>query len=156
MYTIRTAQRSDAEVIRSLIAQAHLNPFGLDWRRFVVAESAQGTVIACGQLKPHKDNVFELASIAVAPSWRLRGVGKAVINHLLAANPEAIYLMCRASLGKFYMRFGFRVVEEANMPPYFRSISRLFRWFGRLRPSGEALLVMKRPAVNTLFVNPDS
>lgn len=146
MYALRPARRSDAGEIRLLVNQAHLNPVGLDWRRFIIAESAQGRLIACGQVKPHAGGIYELASIAVAPAWQLRGVGRAIIENLLAAHPGALYLMCRASLGKFYMRFGFRVVEEANMPPYFRIISRLFRWLKRLHPGGEALLVMKRPA----------
>lgn len=145
MYSLRSARRSDALDIRTLVTQAHLNPFGLDWRRFMVAESAQGRLIACGQIKPHRSGDFELASIVVAPTWRLRGVGRAVIESLLAAHSGALYLMCRASLGKFYMRFGFRIVEEANMPPYFRAISRSFRWLVQLRPGSEALLVMKRP-----------
>ena len=155
MYTLRPALRGDARAIRALVTRAHLNPFGLDWRRFVVAESAQGELIACGQVKPHQDGAYELASIAVLPAWQLRGLARAVIEHLLAANPGALYLMCRASLGKFYMRFGFRVVEEANMPGYFRSISRLFRWLKRLRPGGEGLLVMKRPPLNDPFLQED-
>jgi N-acetylglutamate synthase-like GNAT family acetyltransferase len=152
MYTLRPAVRGDARAIRALVIRAHLNPLGLDWHRFVVAESAQGELIACGQAKPHSGEAHELASIVVLPAWQLRGVARAVIEYLLAENPGVLYLMCRASLGKFYMRFGFRVVEEANMPGYFRSISRLFRWLNRLRPGSEGLLVMKRLSVNDPFL----
>jgi len=156
VYTLRPARRADARAIRLLVTRAHLNPLGLNWRRFVVAESAQGEVVACGQVKPHGNRTMELASIAVLPAWQLRGVARSIIEYLLAANPQALYLMCRASLGKFYMRFGFRVVEEANMPDYFRAISRVFRWLNRFRAGSESLLVMKRPAQSEPPAAPES
>ena len=144
MYSLRQAQRTDSATIRLLVNREHLNPLSLDWQHFVVAESAQGQIVGCGQVKTHFDGSRELASIVVAPDWRLRGVAKAIIEHLLAAYPGEIYLTCRSTLGVFYMRFGFRVVEEADMPPYFRRISRLSRWLLRLLRSKEGLLVMKR------------
>jgi N-acetylglutamate synthase-like GNAT family acetyltransferase len=145
MYKLRQAVRADSGAIRALVYQAWLNPFGLNWRRFVIAESAQGQVIGCGQVKVHGDGSRELASIVVSPDWRLRGVAKALIEHLVGTHPKPIYLTCRSSLGKFYLRFGFRVIEEAKMPPYFQRISRLYRLFRRFFPTGEGLLVMKHP-----------
>ena len=144
MYTLRRATRADARIIRSLVNQEHLNPMNLDWRHFIVAESAQGQIVGCGQVKTHSDGARELASLVVIPDWRLRGVAKAIIETLLAEYPGDLYLTCRSSLGVFYMRFGFRVVEEASMPPYFRRLSRLVRWLVRLLHSQEGLLVMKR------------
>jgi N-acetylglutamate synthase-like GNAT family acetyltransferase len=122
-----------------------LNPFSLNWQRFVVAESAQSQVIGCGQVKIHSDGSRELASIVVAPDWRLRGVGKAIIEHLLKTHLPPLYLTCRASLGPFYVRFGFRAIQEASMPRYFRIVSRFFRLLQRLRPHAEGLLVMRLP-----------
>jgi len=145
MYKLRPAVRADSGAIRALVYQAWLNPFGLNWRRFVVAESAQGQVIGCGQVKAHSDHSRELASIVVAPDWRLRGVARALIEHLVDAHPKPLYLTCRSSLGKFYLRFGFRVIEEAKMPPYFQRISQLYRFIRRFFPTGEGLLVMKHP-----------
>jgi amino-acid N-acetyltransferase len=143
MYKLRPAARADSGAIRALVYQAWLNPLSLNWRRFVVAESAQGQVIGCGQVKVHSDDSQELASIVVSPDWRLRGVARAVIEHLVSIHPKPIYLTCRSSLGKFYLRFGFRVIEEAKMPPYFQRISRLYRFLRRLFPQGDGLLVMK-------------
>lgn len=142
MYKLRPAKRADSGAIRALVYQSWLNPFGLNWRRFLVAESAQGQVIGCGQVKVHGDKSRELASIVVAPDWRLRGVGRALIEALVENHPKPIYLTCRSSLGKFYLHFGFRVIDEAKMPPYFQRISRVFRFFQRLAPRGEGLLVM--------------
>jgi amino-acid N-acetyltransferase len=145
MFHLRQAQRADSKAIRALVYQARLNPLSLNWRRFVVAESAQGQIVGCGQVKRHADQSCELASIVVAPEWRLRGVGRALIENLLEAHPGPLYLTCRAALGSFYVRFGFRVIEEAGMPRYFQMVSRAFRLFQRLLRSREILLVMKRP-----------
>lgn len=147
MYTLRPAQPQDDAAIRQMVNRARLNPFSLNWQRFIVAESAQGQVIGCGQIKLHGDGSRELASLAVAPDWQLRGVARAIITHLVENHPKPIYLMCRSSLGLFYVKFGFRVIEEAGMPPYFRRISRIYRWtrrwLGWLNREGEGLLVMK-------------
>jgi N-acetylglutamate synthase-like GNAT family acetyltransferase len=145
MYQLRPACPADAPAIRTLVYQARLNPMGLKWQAFVVAESAQGQVIGCGQIRQRRAGVCELASIVVHPDWRLRGVARAIIERLLADQSGPIYLLCRAELGAFYIRFDFRVVEEANMPAYFRHISRMFRWWARIRRSSPGLLVMKRP-----------
>ena len=69
-YTLRQADSTDAGTIRQIISQAHINPTGLAWQRFILAIDEQGNTIACGQLKPHGDGSLELASIAVTPEWR--------------------------------------------------------------------------------------
>jgi N-acetylglutamate synthase-like GNAT family acetyltransferase len=122
----------------------HINPTGLDWPRFVVAVSQNGEVIACGQVKPHRDGSRELASIVVHPDWRSKGLARAVIENLIAVDPGDLYLMCRAELGPLYEKFGFRALKTPEMPPYFRRISRLVGLIDSLRREGTSLLVMKR------------
>ena len=67
---IRPATSADAPAIRALIRRVRINPTGLDWRRFLVAEGPEGMILACGQIKPHGDGTFELASVAVDEAWR--------------------------------------------------------------------------------------
>ena len=117
MVTLRPATAADAAVIRSLVYAARINPTGLDWKRFVVAPGPNGEVIGCAQIKPHRDGSRELASLVVAPAWRGNGVARAIIEHLVANHPGPLYLTCRASLGPFYERFGFRVADEAQLTP---------------------------------------
>jgi N-acetylglutamate synthase-like GNAT family acetyltransferase len=144
MCTLRPASADDADAIHWLVRTGRINPTGLDWRRFVLAVSSSGQVIGCAQVKPHRDGSRELASIVVHPDWGGQGIARALIEHLLAAYPGDLYLMCRSELGLFYEKFGFHIVQPAEMPKYFRRISRLAGVLDRLRSEGVSLLVMQR------------
>ena len=149
MFSLRAATREDRNAIRKLVLNGRINPSGLDWRRFVVAVSESGEIIGCGQIKPHADGCRELASIVVAPTWRGKGVARAIIEHLLAQSDDQmpnthLYLMCRSGLRPLYEKFGFRPIQEAEMPPYFKRVSRLATLLDVVRKDGEKLLVMKR------------
>ncbi len=139
---MRPALAADSPAIRALIHTVRINPSGLDWRRFTVAETPEGQFIGCGQLKPHADGTLELASLAVIPSQRGKGVARALIQKLLAAAPRPLYLTCRSPLGPFYTQFGFRPLTEAELPPYFRRLSRIARWMKTLRLVQDTILVM--------------
>jgi N-acetylglutamate synthase-like GNAT family acetyltransferase len=89
-YNHQPATQAHQPTIKALIGQARLNPLGVNWRRFVVAVDESGTIIGCGQLKPHRDGSLGLASIVVAPIWRGQGVARAVIEHLLVDNPRSL------------------------------------------------------------------
>lgn len=143
-FSTRPAEAGDMESIRWLVKTGRINPTGLDWRRFLVAVSLQGEVIGCGQVKPHRDGSQELASIAVHPGWRKRGVARSLVAELCAAHPGDLYLMCRAELGSMYEKFGFRRLALEEMPLYFQRISRLAGLLELLRSEGSGLLVMKR------------
>lgn len=143
-FQIRPAAQSDFGSIRDLIRAARINPMGLDWRRFVVAINSIGDVVGCGQIKPHRDGLFEMASLAVDEDWRANGVGRAIIEHLLESQSGVIYLTCRTELGVFYEKFGFRVAENSDMPTYFRWVRRLFILLKALHLMGDGLLVMVR------------
>ena len=142
--TLRTACKNDAHAIRDLIRKVNINPMDLDWRRFILAVDDLENIIACGQLKPHGTEIIELASIAVVPEWRKRGIARLVIEYLLEkAPPGPIYLTCRSSLEPFYKRFGFMPLAFENMPPYYRRISRLMTLLLRLSHRDEFLSVMR-------------
>ena len=126
-FRLRPALESDAFRIRDLIHRVGINPMGLDWRRFVVVEMADGRFMGCGQLKPHGDGSLELASLAVEQEYRRQGIARALIGHFMAHSPRPLFLMCRPALVPFYEKFGFRVLGTEGMPPYFRRIRRLVR-----------------------------
>jgi len=143
-FRLRAATEADDRVIKSLIHAVKINPMGLDWRRFVVAGSADGVILGCGQIKPHEPGVLELASIAVWPEFQGQGVARAIIERLIEANPGRLHLMCRSPLGVFYERFGFRETQGDEMPRYFRRMTRLARIMMHLSRESDFLMVMRR------------
>jgi N-acetylglutamate synthase-like GNAT family acetyltransferase len=142
-YKIRPALESESTQITDLIHLVGINTSGLDWKRFVVAVTAEGRVIACGQLKPHGTDTVELASIATLPDYRRQGLARAIIEDLLQKSPRPLYLMCIAHNGPMYEKFGFHSISENEMPKYFRRIKKLFDVAEVFRKSSDELLVMK-------------
>ena len=143
MISIRAARDEESAQIRDLIHVVGINPLGLDWKRFVVAVNERDEMIGCGQIKPHGQDVLELASIAVYPEHQGKGVARAIIEHLLEDSPRPLYLMCQSSLGTFYEKFGFQAITYEEMPRYFQRISKLAGLVTTLASREERLLVMK-------------
>jgi N-acetylglutamate synthase-like GNAT family acetyltransferase len=121
-----------------------INPVSLNWRRFILAVDRDGNTIGCGQVKPHSDASLELASIAVLLNWRGKGIARGIIEYLLNQYPGRLYLTCRSQLGPMYQKFGFQTIQNADMPPYFRRLSRLVALFNKLFHQPDHLLVMRR------------
>jgi N-acetylglutamate synthase-like GNAT family acetyltransferase len=146
MFSIRQAVKEDHQAIRVLILQARINPLGLDWQRFLVAEDQDGELIGCGQVKQHRDSSRELASIAVKEQWRRRGVASQLILSLKAQHGPPLWLICRPDLRPFYKRHGF--VEDTtleNLPSHYRGLFQLIRLFRWLRIQGQIIAVMVWP-----------
>lgn len=142
-FSVRPAVEADFPLILGLVEQTRLNPAGLDWRRFVVAFSAEGDFMGCGQVKPHGRGLRELASIAVRKRYRGLGVASALIEALLAASPRPLYLMCRSKLGPFYEKFGFRSLQPGEMPKYFQRACQVMAGLEVLQQMQETILVMQ-------------
>ena len=143
MTTIRPARETEAARIRDLIHVVGINPMGLDWKRFVVAVNDRDELLGCGQIKPHGHEILELASIAVYPEHREKGVARAIIEHLLKDSPRPLYLMCESAIGPLYEKFGFHAISYEEMPRYFQRISKLAGLVTTLAHREERLLVMK-------------
>ncbi|NCP88243.1 GNAT family N-acetyltransferase [bacterium] len=141
-FTLRPAQAADFPAIRRLIRVVRINPTGLDWRRFIVAE-AGGQFAGCAQLKPHGDGSLELASLAVEERFRGQGLARCLLEALLSGSPRPLYLTCRAGLGVFYQKFGFRALPPPEMPPYFRRLNVLAGLMMKFPGVEEGLLVMR-------------
>lgn len=143
-YRLRPATAADAALIRQIISRVHINPTALDWHRFILAVDETGNVIACGQVKPHAGGLQELASLAVLPAWRGRGVAREIIEYLMQQHPGRLFLTCRASLEPLYQKFGFQAINYEEMPVYYRHLSRLANVFNRLFRFSDRLLVMRK------------
>jgi N-acetylglutamate synthase-like GNAT family acetyltransferase len=146
-FSLRPATAADDSAIHALIRAVQINPMNLDWRHFVLAVDQDGNMIGCGQVKQHGDGSYELASIAVVPEWRGRGVARAVITHLRDAYCSEntnlpLYLTCTSNLGPMYAHFGFREVGPDEMTSYFRRIHRIAGWIRRVARMHDRMLVM--------------
>jgi putative acetyltransferase len=115
----------------------------LKWPHFVVAED-DGEIVGIGQVKTHGDGSRELASIAVIPARQRQGIGSAIIETLLAREQGVTYLTCRRQLQGYYERFGFRRLETAEFPPYFRRMVPIINMVARMFRT--QILVMRRDA----------
>lgn len=143
-FRLRKARAPDAPRIRALIRAVRINPLGLDWQRFVIAESLDGEFLGCGQIKPHGDGVDELASIAVWPEHRRNGVARAIVEYLLSEHPAKLYLMCAEPTCPMYEKFGFRALSRGEMPPYFARMTQLASLMNGMMPGGPRVLAMER------------
>ncbi len=143
-FHLRPAQAKDAADIRRLIWQVHINPTGLDWHHFWVAVDAQDSLLGCGQLKPHGDGSLELASIAVQPQQRGKGIARAIIVQQLSQSGRPLYLRCAAPMQPFYERFDFQAIPYEEMPSSFRRDWRIISWLKKnLFPNIPGLRVMR-------------
>lgn len=122
---IREATKEDKWKIRFMVWGACLNPTGLNWRRFVVCVDRFGRVIACGQVKVHRDGSKELSSIVVSPKCRGQGFARCIVEYLIRENFGYLYLICKEKLVGFYEQFGFKVVKQDELPPYFSRVHKL-------------------------------
>jgi len=143
-FSLRPATLADASTIRHIISQVRINPLALDWHRFILAIDPYGQVIGCGQVKPHSDGSIELASIAVLPEWRNHGIARRIIEYLLEQHPGRIYLTCQSQLGPMYRKFGFQVLQTAELTPYFKRLNRIVTWIEKLTRQPRRMLVMRR------------
>jgi len=143
IYVIRPAKESESGQIKDLIHLVGINPSGLEWSRFIVAVTVDGEVIGCGQVKPHGQDVKELASIAVKPIHRKQGIARKIIEELLRISPRPLYLMCIEHNGPMYEKFGFHAIGLDEMPRYFMRMQKLFNAVSVVRKLDEGLLVMK-------------
>ena len=142
---IRKAIQADNKSIHNLIHLVHINPMDLKWERFLVAENQEGLFLGCGQIKVHRGGVLEMASIAVTPGARQRGIASQIIRRLIESTPEDLYLTCRARLETFYQPFGFEKITDPDLlPHYYSRILKLSRNLLKLGILNEPLLVMLR------------
>ena len=120
--TLRAVIAADRPLIRRLIFQNNLNPWGLEWQSFIVAADDDNQLVGCGQIKRHGD-LEELATIVVVKEWQGRGVSRILLNALMERGKRPLWLMCESSLTDYYNKFGFEEVEDpANLPLYFRNL----------------------------------
>lgn len=144
---LRRAMAADQGQIDALIRTVGINPMGLKWPRFIVADE-RGRIVGAGQVKTHGDGARELASIAVAPDRQGMGIGRAIVATFVALEPEPLYLYCADHNEGYYLQFGFRALAPGEMPQSLRRIHRLgnsvLRFVSAVSGQQRRLVVMGR------------
>jgi amino-acid N-acetyltransferase len=125
--TIRAATEADIDGILTIVnayaAQNLMLPRTAEQIRrvlkdFLVAEHA-GRVVGCGSNVPLTAELVELRSLAVAPEFRSTGLGKRLVEALVAkARADGYAQICALTLVEsFFGRLGFVTVDRWAIPP---------------------------------------
>jgi amino-acid N-acetyltransferase len=120
--TIRLASRDDERAVEALLTASHLPLDGVHDALpcFVVAED-DGAIVgvagieACGAAGQHA----LLRSVAVAPEWRSKGLGRALVSRAIATAEErgakALYLLTTTAEA-YFPSFGFTQTTREAVP----------------------------------------
>ena len=139
--TIRAATRDDRRTIRELVRKAHLDPTGVRWPHFLVAEQ-EGVVVGIGQVRRYR-NCRELGSLVVRDDRRGQGIGGQIVEALLARHHGEVFLECRAVMVPYYRHFGFEEIPWQHAPHPLRFKAGLGDTLGRLVGVRVAVMVRR-------------
>ena len=137
MWQVRQALKTDMPAVQVLVAAVAGDQEGWQQDQFVVAEGKDGVILGCGRLRPYPA-FCELASLAVSEEAQSRGVGRDIVNSLLARYQGAIYLICEDNVVDFFRRFGLERIPETGMPEGLRP-----KWDFYLSQAGAVNLMLR-------------
>jgi amino-acid N-acetyltransferase len=139
--TIRKAELRDVpaifEMINHYAAEKVMLPRPLtdlyeSVREFLVAEDEDGQVLGCGALKFYNAELAEVRSLCVAPGTQRRGMGRALVERVLAEaesyDLKTVFALTLAP--EFFLKCGFREVARERFPmKVWRDCLRCDRYF---------------------------
>jgi N-acetylglutamate synthase-like GNAT family acetyltransferase len=143
--TIRPARPDDLPKVEKLLVASKLPLDGVAaaLRDFVVAE-ADGEIVGVAGLETCCENAL-LRSVAVEPSWRSRGAGRALVTRVIAEAEargiRGLYLLTTTA-ERYFPSFGFREVPRDQVPDDVRETAE----FRSACPASAT--VMARPVAN--------
>ncbi len=121
---VRSAADSDLAGIEALLGANDLPLVGVRdaLATFVVAEDA-GAIVGVAGLEIHEGHAL-LRSVAVAPHWRSRGLGRTLVERMIAqANArglKSIHLLTTTA-DRYFPTFGFAPISRAEVPSALRA-----------------------------------
>jgi N-acetylglutamate synthase-like GNAT family acetyltransferase len=116
---LRSARAADLPAIEHLLTASNLPLAGVGdaLPGFVVAESA-GEIVGTAALEMCCDNAL-LRSVAIAPEWRSRGLGRALVTRVIAdaeaRGIHALYLLTTTA-EHYFPSFGFQQITRDQAP----------------------------------------
>jgi amino-acid N-acetyltransferase len=121
---IRRATLEDLSAVERLLTEQHLPLDGVRdaVEDFVVAYAGE-TLVGVAGLEACRDNAL-LRSVAVAPEWRSRGIGRALVTRAIsvaeARGIRALYLLTTTA-ERYFPSFGFRPTTRDAVPEDIRA-----------------------------------
>jgi N-acetylglutamate synthase-like GNAT family acetyltransferase len=121
---LRPAVGSDLPAIEALLTASELPLDGVraSLPTFIVAEHG-GALVGVAGLELCRENAL-LRSVAVADGWRAHGIGRALVNRVVAEAEargiRALYLLTTTA-EQYFPSFGFRPVARADAPDDIRA-----------------------------------
>ena len=145
----RRATEGDEPAIRALVRSERLNPTGLDWPNFIVAATGE-RIVGAVQMRRHADGSREVGSLVVAEQERGRGIASRMMEALLAAEREPVWMITGESHARTWAQWGFRRIEPSAAPVRVRfnyRIGRLARILSFLRrqPARPLVILERQP-----------
>lgn len=114
---IRPAVAADGAAIRTLVRNTpRMNPTGLDWPNFVVAE-LEGAIVGVAQLRPAGGGAVELGSLVVRPDQRRQGLAGRLVGATLARATGRVLIVTGAASAHRYAPWGFARIAPWRAPP---------------------------------------
>jgi len=126
--TVRRARTPDVKTIRSFVDayapdRKLLNKPTVtlyeDVQEFWVATDADAGVVGCGALHVMWEDLAEIRTLAVAPAMRRHGIGRLILDHLLAVAREigVSRLFCLTFEVDFFAAHGFVEIDGTPVEP---------------------------------------
>lgn len=142
---VRPAVAADQDAIVALTRGERINPTGLHWPRFFVAER-DGALVGAVQMRLHHDGAHELGTLVVASHARNQGIAAQLINALLSRDRGHVFMVTGRKHAEHYARWGFAPIRPCQAP---RGVSRNY-WMGTC--GGYLFAALQRRPRNPLVI----
>ena len=117
---ISGATAEDIPVIKQLLAANDLPTDGIDdhWKTFIVARDGDD-LVGCGGAEAHKFAAL-IRSVAVAGSYRSRGIGRRIVRQLLdrlASRGIREFYLLTTTAQPYFAKRGFKPIDRDEIHP---------------------------------------
>lgn len=115
----RKANLEDTPLILDILNSASGDIEDIKAEQFLIAED-KNKIVGCVRIK-NINNFLMLASLAVLPDYRKKGIGSALVTRVIGGNAKRpVYLFCNVKNKSFYEKFGFKTVKNGDIPENLR------------------------------------